>query len=108
VFLDLGESQDLWPSRLTKYTGYQVNSKLFAKASKDCIYMHCLPALNGSENEYTKYVSQKFGKKFSWVKNGEVEVSHEVFESKKSVVFEQAKNRMFAMEAIIKFLLENV
>ncbi|GMO14543.1 MAG: ornithine carbamoyltransferase [Mycoplasmoidaceae bacterium] len=105
VFLDLGESADLWPERLKMYTGYQVNDDLVKYADKNYIYMHCLPAINGSKSEYTEYVSKNFGSKFPWVKNGEVEVTASVFNSKHSVVFEQAQNRLHAMKAIIKAVL---
>ena len=49
--------------------------------SKDCIFMHCLPAYRDQE------------------------VSSELLDSKKSVVWQQAKNRMFVQQAIILDLL---
>ncbi|GHU53017.1 hypothetical protein FACS189496_3970 [Bacilli bacterium] len=87
------------------YKGYQVNGELVKLAKKDYIYMHCLPALNGSKNEYTEYVKKTFGTKFPFVKNGEIEVTNDVFMSKNSVVFKQAHNRLPAMKAIIKAVL---
>ncbi len=56
---------------------YQVNKAIMAKAEKDCIFMHCLPAHRGSE------------------------VTEEVIDGKRSVVFDQAENRMHAQKAIL-------
>ena len=63
------------------FKNYQVNSDVMKNASRDAIFMHCLPA---HRNE---------------------EVSSELLDSKKSVVWEQAQNRMFVQQAIILELL---
>ncbi len=63
------------------FKNYQVNSKLMSLASKDAIFMHCLPAHRGEE------------------------VSSELLDSKKSVVWHQAQNRMFVQQAIVLELL---
>lgn len=56
---------------------YQVNAALMARAKDDAIFMHCLPAHVGEE------------------------VSEEVFESKASVVFDEAENRIHAQKSIL-------
>ena len=63
------------------FKNYQVNSKLMNFASKEAIFMHCLPAHRGQE------------------------VSSELLDSKRSVVWHQAKNRMFVQQAILLELL---
>tara|TARA_Y100001970_G_scaffold191696_1_gene233026 strand:- start:7425 stop:8309 length:885 start_codon:yes stop_codon:yes gene_type:complete len=63
------------------FLNYQVNSQIMKYAMKDAIFMHCLPANRGQE------------------------VSSELLDSKKSVVWLQAKNRMFVQQAIILNLL---
>jgi len=63
------------------FKNYQVNSNLMKLASKDAIFMHCLPAHRGEE------------------------VSSELLDSKKSVVWHQAQNRMFVQQAIVLDLL---
>jgi ornithine carbamoyltransferase len=58
-----------------------VNDALFAHAAPDAILMHCLPAHRGSE------------------------VSEAVMDSPRSIVFEQAENRLHAQKAILLTLL---
>jgi ornithine carbamoyltransferase len=60
---------------------YQVNDKLAEKASKDYIFMHCLPAHRG------------------------LEVSAEIIDGPHSVVFDQAENRLHAQKAILVAVL---
>ena len=63
------------------FKNYQVNSDIMKSASKEAIFMHCLPA------------------------HRDEEVSSELLDSNKSVVWEQAQNRMFVQQAIILDLL---
>ena len=63
------------------FKNYQVNSEIMKNASKEAIFMHCLPA------------------------HRDEEVSSELLDSNKSVVWEQAQNRMFVQQAIILDLL---
>ena len=78
---------DTWVSMGEKSTkkkyfkNYQVNSKLMNYASNEAIFMHCLPAHRGEE------------------------VSSELLDSKRSVVWQQAQNRMFVQQAIVLELL---
>ena len=78
---------DSWVSMGEKSTkkryfkNYQVNSDIMKNARKEAIFMHCLPA---HRNE---------------------EVSSELLDSDKSVVWDQAQNRMFVQQAIILNLL---
>ena len=63
------------------FKNYQVNSDVFKNTSKDAIFMHCLPA------------------------HRDEEVSSKLLDSKNSVVWEQAKNRMFVQQSIILSIL---
>jgi ornithine carbamoyltransferase len=83
---------DVWTSmgreaeadeRKHAFTGYQVTVDLMRHASKDAVFMHCLPAHRGEE------------------------VSSEVFESSASVVFDQAENRLHAQKALLLTLMGN-
>ena len=78
---------DTWVSMGEKSTkekyfkNFQDNTNVIQKASREAIFMHCLPANRGKE------------------------VSSELLDSKRSVVWQQAKNRMFVQQAIILDLL---
>jgi len=63
------------------FKDYQVNSDIMKNTSKNAIFMHCLPA------------------------HRDEEVSSELLDSNKSVVWQQAQNRMFVQQAIILDLL---
>jgi ornithine carbamoyltransferase len=81
---------DVWASmgqeceaktRAAAFAPFQVNDALFAKTHSDAIFMHCLPAKRGQE------------------------VTDEVMESHRSVVFDQAENRLHAQKALLVMLL---
>jgi ornithine carbamoyltransferase len=60
---------------------YQVNDRLMARASKDAIFMHCLPAHRGQE------------------------VTDEIMDGPQSVVFDEAENRLHAQKAVLAWCL---
>jgi len=81
---------DVWTSmgqegeakkRINDFKGYQVDNKLLKLASKDAIVLHCLPAHRGEE------------------------ITAEVIDGPKSVVFDQAENRLHVQKALIKYLI---
>ena len=81
---------DVWTSmgqeaesaeRRRAFQPYQVNENLLALAKPDAIFLHCLPAKRGEE------------------------VTDEVMESPRSVVFDQAENRLHAQKALLVMLL---
>ena len=61
---------------------------------KDAIFMHCLPAFHDLKTKVGREIGEKFGI------NG-MEVTDEVFESKQSVVFDEAENRMHTIKAVM-------
>lgn len=69
-------------ARLAAFKPYQVNSELVEHAKDDYIFMHCLPAHRGEE------------------------VTDEVMDSKNSVIFDQAENRLHAQKALILYLMD--
>ncbi len=60
----------------------------------DAKFMHCLPAFHDEETAVGKEIKEKYGL-------SEMEVSHELFESKYSIVFDEAENRMHTIKAVM-------
>jgi ornithine carbamoyltransferase len=82
---------DVWTSmgheteaerRRQAFGGYQVNEALFAQAAPEAVFMHCLPAKRDEE------------------------VTDAVIESARSVVFDQAENRLHTQKALLLMLLD--
>ena len=82
VWASMGQEDEL-EERVEVFRPYQVNERLMAKAGTDCLFMHCLPAHRG------------------------LEVTDAVMDSKWSVVFQQAANRLPSEKAILVSLLES-
>lgn len=107
VWVSLGESFDLWEKRLEEMHTFQVDKKMMEMASKNAIFMHCLPAFHDMNTEYGKKVAEMYGKKYPIVSNGAIEVSDEVFSNKKwNWSFVEAGNRWTSIAAIIQELLK--
>ena len=79
VFISMGEEK--MKDKIEAFDGFQVNEELVSNADSDYIFMHCLPAHRGEE------------------------VTDEVIDSKNSVVFDQAENRMWAQMSLMTFLV---
>lgn len=95
VWVSMGESSELWKKRIEQMLPYQVNSKLMALTQNPNVkFMHCLPALHNTETTLGKTIYEKYGL------NG-LEVTDEVFESRASIVFDQAENRLHTIKAIM-------
>ena len=94
IWVSMGEPEEVWESRLKLLQSYQVNAKVMENAGKDAIFMHCLPSYHDLNTEVAQKIYQKFGVQ-------EMEVTNEVFESKQSVVFDEAENRMHTIKAVI-------
>ena len=80
VWASMGQ-EDEAAQRRRVFEPYQVNEGLFELAKKDAIFMHCLPAHRGDE------------------------VTDGVIDSPRSVVFQQAENRLHAQKAILLTLM---
>ena len=94
IWVSMGESDDLWEERIRLLSPYQVNANVMASAAEDAIFMHCLPSFHDTKTTIGADVAQKFGIE-------EMEVTDEVFESSRSVVFDEAENRMHSIKAIM-------
>ncbi len=81
VWTSMGFEQQAGERRRV-FQPYQVNGALFEQARPDAIFLHCLPAKRGEE------------------------VTDEVIESPRSLVFEQAENRLHTQKALLLMMLE--
>ncbi|AFS78847.1 ornithine carbamoyltransferase, catabolic [Gottschalkia acidurici 9a] len=93
VWVSMGE-EDQFEERINQLKAYQVNMDMIKKADKDVIFMHCLPAFHDQDTDVGREVLEKYGLEA-------MEVTDEVFESKHSVVFDEAENRMHTIKAIM-------
>ncbi len=94
VWVSMGESESVWKERIEKLTPYRVTQSLMKNASPECCFMHCLPAFHDTETTTGKEIAAKFGL-------SEMEVENAVFESDKSIVFDEAENRMHTIKAVM-------
>ena len=95
VWVSMGESDDMWEKRIKLLKPYQVTKEVMdATENPNAIFEHCLPAFHNLDTEVGKEIYKKFGLK-------EMEVTDEVFESKNSVVFREAENRMHTIKAVM-------
>ncbi len=80
VWSSMGE-EDKKDEKDKIFNGFAIDNDLVSKAEKDAIILHCLPAYRSKE------------------------ITNEVFESKKSRIFDQAENRLHAQQALLSCLL---
>jgi ornithine carbamoyltransferase len=67
--------------RKRRFATYQVNPRLMDLASPDAVFMHCLPAHRGEE------------------------ISEDMLDDPRSVVWDEAENRLHAQKALLEFLV---
>ncbi len=101
VWVSLGEPFELFDKRIGELKEFQVDMKMI-KASKPSVkFLHCLPAFHDNHTKFAVEVAEKFGQKYPLVKNGEMEVTSEVFQSDYNIAFREAENRMHSIKAIM-------
>ena len=80
VWASMGQEEEA-AARAKIFAPYQVNAALMKQAAPDAVFLHCLPAHRGAE------------------------VTDEVMDSPRSIVFDQAENRLHVQKAILLMLL---
>lgn len=94
VWVSMGE-EDKFAERIALLRPYQVNMEMLHKTGKtDVIFLHCLPAFHDLHTKIGQQIFEEYGLK-------EMEVTDEVFQSKHSLVFDQAENRMHTIKAVM-------
>ncbi len=81
VWASMGQEAEQ-QTRIEKFSAYQVDTSLMDKANADALFMHCLPAHRGEE------------------------VSAELMDDPRAVVWDEAENRLHAQKALIEFLFQ--
>ena len=94
IWVSMGEPDEVWEERIRLLRPYQVNAGVMANAKESAIFMHCLPSFHDTRTTIGADIAKKFG-------IPEMEVTNEVFESARSVVFDEAENRMHTIKAVI-------
>ena len=94
VWVSMGEPMEVWQKRIQELSPYCVTRELLAAAGEQAVFMHCLPAFHDLKTGIGREMGQKFGRDC-------MEVTDEVFESKRSLVFDQAENRMHTIKAVM-------
>jgi ornithine carbamoyltransferase len=80
VWASMGQESEA-EKRRRDFAAFQVNERLFGRALRDAIFLHCLPAKRGEE------------------------VTDGVMECDRSAVFDQAENRLHAQKALLLMML---
>ena len=94
IWVSMGEPDEVWDSRIRLLRPYQVNAALMALAKPTAVFMHCLPSYHDTRTTIGAQIAERYGLT-------EMEVTDEVFESRQSVVFDEAENRMHTIKAVI-------
>jgi ornithine carbamoyltransferase len=94
VWVSMGEPVEVWAQRIRDLAPYQVNQTAMDHAAPDCVFMHCLPAFHDWKTTIGKEMGERFGRT-------EMEVTDEVFESPRSIVFDEAENRLHTIKAVM-------
>ncbi|ACZ85757.1 ornithine carbamoyltransferase [Streptosporangium roseum] len=95
VWVSMGEPKEVWDERIKLLMPYQVNAAVVkATGNPGVKFMHCLPAFHNRETRVGEDLFEKTG-------HDALEVTEEVFESPRSIVFDQAENRLHTIKAIM-------
>ncbi|GAA2384113.1 ornithine carbamoyltransferase [Nonomuraea africana] len=95
VWVSMGEPKEVWDQRIKLLKPYQINDKVVKATGNDKVkVMHCLPAFHNRETKVGEDLYEKTGL-------DALEITESVFESPRSIVFDEAENRLHTIKAIM-------
>ena len=94
VWVSMGEPDEVWEERIRDLSPYKVTMEVMEAAGPEAIFLHCLPSFHDLKTKIGKEMGERF-------KIRDMEVTDEVFESSRSVVFDEAENRMHTIKAVM-------
>ena len=99
VWVSMGEPMEVWRERIDALSPYQVTTELMDAAGEQCRFMHCLPSFHDLKTDIGREMGGRFNR-------DAMEVTDEVFESERSIVFDEAENRMHTIKAVMYELMK--
>ena len=99
VWVSMGEPVEVWEERIEALAPYQVTTELMDNAGPQCRFMHCLPSFHDRKTDTGREMGERFHR-------DAMEVTDEVFESERSIVFDEAENRMHTIKAVMYELMK--
>ena len=95
VWVSMGEPDSVWEERIRLLKPYQINMEVIRKTGNPKVkFLHCLPAFHNRETKVGEEIFKKF-------RLDGMEVTEEVFESERSIVFDEAENRLHTIKAVM-------
>ncbi len=94
IWVSMGEPVEVWEERIAALSAYQVNKALMDNAGEQAVFMHCLPSYHDKNTAIGREMCERFGRE-------DMEVTNEVFESERSLVFAEAENRLHTIKAVM-------
>lgn len=96
VWVSMGEPADVWAERIELLRPYRVDAAMMERTGNpDAKFLHCLPAFHDMDTQVGREIAARYG-----MTDG-MEVSHDVFTSPGSVVFDEAENRLHTIKAVM-------
>ena len=94
IWVSMGEPEEAWAKRIRLMEPFQVNTALMDAAKEETVFMHCLPSYHDRHTGIGKKVCEQYNMEA-------LEVTNAVFEGPRSLVFQEAGNRMHTIKAVM-------
>ncbi len=95
VWVSMGEPDEAYQQRINLMMPYQVNARMVELTGNPKVkFLHCLPAFHNDETEIGAQICKKFNIEA-------MECTDDVFESPRSIVFDEAENRLHTIKAVM-------